>query len=57
MTCVPNKDEYVNAAKKMPSARTAAEQRLVDQGSNMQEVRNADHEAKRQERVYGSKKN
>lgn len=48
--------EYLNAAKKMPSARTAEEQRLVDKGSNIQAVRNADHEAQRQEKIHGPKK-
>lgn len=48
-----NKEDYVNAAKKLPSNRTVEEQRLVDKGSNMQEVRNADHEAKRQEKIHG----
>lgn len=45
--------EYLNAAKKMPSARTTAEQALVDRGSNMQSVRNADHRAKDEERRNG----
>lgn len=47
------KDEYLNAAKKKPSNRTIHEQGLVDKGSNMQEVKNADYEAKRQEKIYG----
>lgn len=47
------KDEYVNAAKKAPSKRTVAEQALVDRGKNMQEVRNADFTAQRQERIGG----
>jgi hypothetical protein len=46
-------EEYLNAAKKRPSARTTAEQRLVDDGSNMQAVRNADFAAKQEEQVYG----
>lgn len=46
--------ERVNAAKKGPSARDAADQRLVDEGWGSQEVRNADHEARRQERAFGS---
>ena len=50
---MPNRDEYVAAANKSPSARTPAEQALVDRGSNMQEVRNADFEAKRHERIHG----
>ena len=47
------REQYINAAKKTPSNRTVEEQALVDQGSNMQEVRNADFEAKRHERIYG----
>ena len=43
--------KYTDAARKMPSKRTVAEQALVDQGSNQQEVRNLDHEARRQERA------
>ena len=50
---MPTREEYVNAAKVTPSNRTAEQQRLVDQGSNMQEVRNADDAAKRQERIHG----
>lgn len=50
-----NKDEYLNAAKKRPSQRSSAEQRLVDSGRNMQDVRNADHEAHRQERIHGGR--
>jgi hypothetical protein len=42
-----------NAANKMPSARSAEEQRLVDTGRGSQAVRNADHEAQRQERIHG----
>lgn len=53
MSKLPNMDEYLNAAKKLPSARSAAEQALVDRGSNMQEVRNADFQAHREERVNG----
>lgn len=41
------KDEYIAAAKVPPSKRTAAQAALVAKGSNMQEVRNADFEAKR----------
>jgi hypothetical protein len=40
------KDQYLNAAKKLPSNRSTAEQALVDKGSNMQDVRNADHAAR-----------
>lgn len=49
------KDQYLNAAKKIPSARTTAEQALVDQGSNMQDVRNADFAARRHEKIHGKK--
>lgn len=45
--------QALNAANKRPSARTAAEQRDVDNCSNLQSVRNADFEAKRQERIHG----
>lgn len=48
-----NKDEYVSAAKVPPSQRTSRDEQLVRQGSNMQEVRNADHEARRQESANG----
>ncbi len=44
------KEQYVNAAKKAPSARSAAEQALVDRGSNMQEVRNANFDAEQAEK-------
>lgn len=50
---MPTKDEYLNAAKKSPSDRSPAEQALVDRGSNMQDVRNADFAARRHERTYG----
>lgn len=50
---MPGKDEMLNAAKIKPSKRTITEQGLVDAGSDDQAVRNADHEARRQERVYG----
>lgn len=45
--------EMLNAANKTPSQRTAYEQSLVDRGSADQRVRNADHEAKRNERIFG----
>jgi hypothetical protein len=44
------KDQYVAAAKVPPSKRSAEEARLVAQGQNIQEVRNADFEAKRRDR-------
>ena len=43
------KEQYVAAAKVPPSKRTAEEARLVAQGQNMQEVRNADFEARRRD--------
>nr|ALS91323.1 MetaGeneMark_Unknown Function [uncultured bacterium] len=50
---MPNRDEMINAAKKTPSQRTVHEQALVDKGKGDQAVRNADHAAQREERVYG----
>jgi hypothetical protein len=50
---MPIKRDYVNAAKKLPSNRSTEEQALVDKGSNMQEVRNADFEARRTEKRGG----
>lgn len=49
------KDEYLNAAKKLPSLRTTGEQALVDKGKavGMQDVKNADHAAARHESIYG----
>jgi hypothetical protein len=47
------RQEYLNAANKPPSARSASEERLVQQGQNMQEVRNADFKAREQERIHG----
>ena len=44
------KDQYVAAAKVPPSKRTAEQQAMVSKGSNLQEVRNADFEAKRRDR-------
>jgi len=43
------KEQYVAAAKVPPSKRTAEEARLVAKGQNMQEVRNADFEARRRD--------
>ena len=42
-------EQYVAAAKVPPSKRTASEAALVAQGSNLQEVRNADFAAKQLE--------
>lgn len=42
--------QYLDAAKKPPSARTPAEQALVERGKNLQSVRNADFKAKREDR-------
>lgn len=50
---MPTERDYINAAKKTPSARSSEEQAMVDRGSNMQSVRNADHAAREQERIYG----
>jgi hypothetical protein len=47
------KQEYLDAANKKPANRSSYEQGLVDKGSNMQDVRNADAEAQRQQRIYG----
>jgi len=47
--------QYRDAANKLPKNRTAAEQALVDKGirANMQSVKNADHEARRQQSARG----
>lgn len=50
---MPNEKDYVDAAKKSPSARSAVEQAMVDRGRNMQSVRNADTAAREHERIYG----
>lgn len=50
---VATKDEFLNAARVKPSNRTPAERALVERGKSMQDVRNADFEAQRQERIYG----
>lgn len=51
---VTTREEYLEAAKTLPDHRTVAQQALVDRGSNMQEVRNADHAAQQHQKVYGS---
>jgi hypothetical protein cdivTM_17476 len=48
-----NEDDYIAAARKSPKDRTAEEQRLVDKGSIMQSVRNADFEARRAKKIFG----
>ena len=48
-----NEDDYIAAAHKSPKDRTAEEQRLVDKGSTMQSVRNADFKARKAERTFG----
>ena len=48
-----NEDDYIAAARKSPKDRTAEEQRLVDKGSTMQSVRNADFEARRAKKIFG----
>lgn len=50
VTHVATEKQYLDAAKKPPSARTPAEQALVERGRNMQSVRNADFKAKREDR-------
>lgn len=50
---MPGKQEMVNAAKIKPSDRTPAEQSLVEQGKDILEVKNTDHEAARLERIHG----
>lgn len=51
---MPTEREMVDAAKKAPSARSTAEQSLVDAGlkAGMLSVKNANHEAERVAR-YG----
>jgi len=49
----PTEQEARDAAKKTPASRTTHEQWLVDHGSGSQAVRNADHKAREQQRVYG----
>lgn len=46
--------EYLDAARKSPSSRTAAEQALVDKGQNMQSVRNATFATEQRVKQYGS---
>ena len=46
--------QYVNLAKIPPSKRTAEEEKRVQEGMNMQSVRNAHYEAVQAEKVYGS---
>ncbi len=50
-----NRQEAINAAKKIPSARSTSEQALVDRNDSDQQVRNADHAAKREEKIYGKR--
>lgn len=49
-----SEQEYVNAAKIPPSKRTTEQQAMVDRGSNMQSVRNANFAATEHERKHGS---
>lgn len=46
--------EYLEIANKRPSQRSAQEQAMVDKGSNIQSVRNADFYAREAEK-YGRK--
>lgn len=50
---MPGMQEMRDAAKKKPAQRTPYEQGLVDAGQSIQEIRNLDHEAKNQQRVFG----
>lgn len=50
---MPGMQEMRDAAKKKPSQRSVYEQGLVDQGKGIQEIRNLDHEARRQQRAFG----
>lgn len=47
--------EYEEAAKKLPSNRTVADQALVDDAykSGMVDIKNLDHAAKEHEKTYG----
>jgi hypothetical protein len=49
------KQQYLDAARKLPKNRTTAEQALVDEAIKvgMQEVKNADLEARKHQKVYG----
>jgi len=49
------KQQYLDAAKKLPKNRTTADQALVDEGIRvgMQDVKNADLEARKHQKVYG----
>ena len=47
---MPTERDYIKAAKKPPSERSATEQMLVEQGSNLQSVRNADFAAHKAEK-------
>jgi hypothetical protein len=51
-----NIGEARKAAEKRPSARTPAERRMVEDNKGDQQVRNNDHAAKEEERVYGPAK-
>lgn len=50
-----NPADYENAAKKLPSNRDSRDQALVDEGRRlgMLNVKNLDHEAQRNERIFG----
>lgn len=48
------RQEKLDAANKKPANRTAYEQGLVDDGADDQGVKNADFEAKRQQRIHGA---
>jgi len=44
-----------DAANKRPAMRTADEQRIVDSNMGDLSVRNANHEAERQQKIHGAK--
>ncbi|NCO10422.1 hypothetical protein GW930_00740 [Candidatus Saccharibacteria bacterium] len=53
MSILATKAQYESAAATPPSQRTPAQQSLVNQGSNMQSVRNLDHDARMAEKANG----
>jgi len=53
VSILATKAQYESAAATPPSQRTPAQQSLVNQGSNMQSVRNLDHDARMAEKANG----
>ena len=47
------RQQALDAAKKKPADRSPTEQGIVDANKGDQAVRNADHTAKEQQRVFG----